>query len=192
MIGAIRKKLRQSEGLYTFIRSLRMRYRRWRLGLRHVHETFYCSADIVVSRDLVAKEFSHISRGGIIGPKVTLGRYVMFGPRVIIVGDDHVFDKAGTPTIFAGRPAEIRPTVIEDDAWVGAGSILMAGVTIGRGAIVAAGAVVTKDVPPYEIHGGVPARKIRDRFATEEERAAHDAMLEKPARRFGEFCPPMG
>jgi serine acetyltransferase len=53
----------------------------------------------------------------------------------------------------------------------------MAGVSIGRGAIVAAGAVVTKDVPPYEIHAGVPARKIGDRFASAAERTRHDAML---------------
>ncbi|USO00375.1 MAG: CatB-related O-acetyltransferase [Phycisphaeraceae bacterium] len=169
-----------------------MRYRRWRKKLRNVHPTFYCSPDVVVAPDLDAREYSHISRGGIIGPNVHMGRYVMFGPRVIIVGDDHVFDKAGTPTIFAGRPAEIRPTTIGDDAWVGAGCIVMAGVTIGKGAIVAAGAVVTKDVPPFEIHGGVPAKKIRNRFATAEEREAHERMLELPAQRFGKFCPPVG
>jgi|JRYH01.1.fsa_nt_gb acetyltransferase-like isoleucine patch superfamily enzyme len=192
MIGAIKKKLRESEGLYLFVRSTRMRWRRWRKKLRHVHPTFYCSPDVVVAPDLRADEYSHISRGGIIGPKVHIGRYVMFGPRVIIVGDDHIFDKAGTPTIFAGRPPEVRPTIIGDDAWVGAGCILMAGVTIGRGSIVAAGAVVTKDIPPFEIHGGVPAKKIRDRFATAAEREAHEQMLDDPARRFGKFCPPVG
>lgn len=191
MIGIIKRKLRENEQLYFFVRSLRMRHRRWRKRLRHVHPTFYCAPDLVASADLVAHEYSHISQGGIIGPKVTIGRYVMFGPRVMIVGDDHVFDRPGMPTIFAGRPAEIRPTVIEDDAWIGAGAILMAGVRVGRGAIVAAGAVVTKDVPPYEIHGGVPARKVRDRFATGGEREAHDAMLAQPARRFGDFCPPV-
>ncbi|HXJ71426.1 MAG TPA: acetyltransferase, partial [Candidatus Dormibacteraeota bacterium] len=66
--------------------------------------------------------------------------------------------------------------------------ILLAGVRIGRGAIVAAGAVVTREVPPYEIHAGVPARKIRDRFATETDRQLHDKMLDEPARR-RDFCP---
>ncbi|MBZ0173613.1 MAG: CatB-related O-acetyltransferase [Phycisphaerales bacterium] len=169
-----------------------MRYRRWRKKLRNVHPTFYCSPDVVVAPDLEAGEYSHISRGGIIGPKVKIGRYVMFGPRVIVVGDDHIFDKAGTPTIFAGRPPEVRPTVIGDDAWVGAGCIVMAGVTIGTGSIVAAGAVVTKDIPPYEIHGGVPAKKIKDRFATGAGRDEHEAMLNDKTRRFGKFCPPVG
>lgn len=191
-MGGIKKMLRSNEGLYLFVRSNRMRWRRWRKKLRHVHPTFYCAPDVVVAPDLEADEFSHISRGGIIGPKVRIGRYVMFGPRVIIVGDDHMFDNAGTPTIFAGRPDVVRPTVIGDDAWVGAGCIVMAGVTIGRGAIVAAGAVVTKDVPPFEIHGGVPAKKIKDRFPTAVEREQHEQMLDDKTRKFGKFCPPVG
>jgi acetyltransferase-like isoleucine patch superfamily enzyme len=53
----------------------------------------------------------------------------------------------------------------------------MAGIRIGRGAIVASGAVVTKDVPPYEIHAGIPARKIGDRFVCEKDRTIYDKML---------------
>ena len=54
--------------------------------------------------------------------------------------------------------------VVEDDAWIGFGSIIMSGVTIGKGAVIAAGSVVTKDVPPYAIVGGVPAKVIKYRF----------------------------
>ena len=54
--------------------------------------------------------------------------------------------------------------VVKDDAWIGFGSLIMSGVTIGQGAIVAAGSVVTKDVPPYAIVGGVPAKVIKYRF----------------------------
>ena len=80
--------------------------------------------------------------------------------------------------------------MIELDAWVGCGSVVMAGVRIGRGAIVAAGAVVTKDVAPYEIVGGVPARKISNRFATAAARETHDRMLaQTPERRT--FCAPL-
>jgi len=64
-------------------------------------------------------------------------------------------------------------TIIEDDVWIGTAAIIMSGVTIGRGSIVAAGSVVTKDIPSCEIWGGVPARKIRDRFETEEEKKYH-------------------
>ena len=54
--------------------------------------------------------------------------------------------------------------VIQDDAWIGYGSLIMSGVTIGQGAVIAAGSVVTKDVPPYAIVGGVPAKVIKYRF----------------------------
>jgi acetyltransferase-like isoleucine patch superfamily enzyme len=132
-----------------------------------------------VARDLVAREYSFVNVDCLIGPRVTLGRYAMIGPRVSVVGGDHRFDSPGVPIIFSGRPAMPR-TVVEDDAWIGCGAVIIAGVCIGRGAIVAAGAVVTRDVPPYEIHGGVPARKIGERFADDTQRARHDEMLRGP------------
>lgn len=114
----------------------------------------------------------------------------MFGPEVSIVGADHRFDMAGVPMIFAGRP-RLPSTVIEEDVWVGFRSTIMCGVTIGRGAIIAANSVVTKDVPPYEIHGGVPARKLRDRFADSDMIKIHDDMLAGPLFT-GMFCEPLG
>jgi acetyltransferase-like isoleucine patch superfamily enzyme len=153
-----------------------MASRRWLRGLRSVHPTFYMAASARVSADLVAHEYSFVNIDCIVGPRVTLGRYAMLAPEVVIVGGDHRIDVAGTPILFSGRPA-LEKTVIGADVWVGFRAIVMAGVSIGRGAIVAAGAVVTKDVPPYEIHAGVPARKIGDRFASAAERTRHDAML---------------
>jgi len=79
-------------------------------------------------------------------------------------------------------------TTIEDDVWIGQGSIILSGITIGRGAIIAAGSVVTKDVPSYEIHAGVPAKKIKDRF-TQEEKRIHDKLLDGPIVR-GKPCLP--
>ncbi|MCA9936785.1 MAG: hypothetical protein KC415_22775 [Anaerolineales bacterium] len=55
------------------------------------------------------------------------------------------------------------PIVIEDDVWIGFQAVILPGVTVGKGSIIGAGAVVTKDVPPYSIMGGVPARLIRQR-----------------------------
>jgi putative colanic acid biosynthesis acetyltransferase WcaF len=62
-----------------------------------------------------------------------------------------------------GFAAELRPTVIEDYAWLATRTIVMAGVRIGRGAVVAAGAVVTRDVPPFAVVAGVPAKRIGER-----------------------------
>lgn len=102
----------------------------------------------------------------------------MLAHDVMILGGDHNYKIAGIPTVFAGRDVT-RHTKIGDDVWVGAGSIIMAGVTIGDGAIIAAGSVVTKNVEAYCIYGDVPAKKIKERFS-DEERQKHIAMLKDP------------
>jgi len=96
------------------------------------------------------------------GP-LTIGNNVMMGPDVIIYTGNHRFDRLDIPMIDQGN-TEPRPVVIEDDVWIAARAIILPGVTIGRGAVVAAGAVVTKDVPPYTVVGGVPAKKIKSRL----------------------------
>lgn len=152
---------------------------RWWYGLRHVHPTFLLNPRCSISRDLIAGEYGYMGPECSIGPCVELGPYVMLAGRVSVVGGDHRFDHPGVPMIFAGR-APIRRTVVEADAWIGHGAILMAGIHVGHGAIVGAGAVVTRDVPPYEIHAGVPARKIGERFPDAADRTEHDAMLSRP------------
>jgi acetyltransferase-like isoleucine patch superfamily enzyme len=167
-----------------------MLFKRWRYRLKHVDPTFHMSGYSRLYPDFKAGPHSFISCDCWIGPKVELGPYVMFGPRVAVVGGDHRYDLPGTPMIWSGRPV-LEPTIIEADVWVGYGTVIMAGVRIGRGSIIAANAVVTKDVPPYEIWGGVPARKITDRFANSEDRERHDAMLAQPPQR-GESAAPIG
>lgn len=70
-------------------------------------------------------------------------------------------------------------TIIGDDVWIGHGSIIMSGVNIGSGCIIAAGSVVTKDLEPYYIYAGVPAKKIKKRFETIEEELLHILELAK-------------
>lgn len=151
----------------------------WRMGLRSVHPTFHCLNGNAISPDLVTGAYSYIGRRCWICPRVTMGRYVMVASEVVILGGDHRFDIAGMPMMFSGRPA-VPPTFIEDDVWIGYRAVLNAGVRIGRGSIVAAHAVVTQDVPPYSIVGGIPARPIGRRFATECEIASHERMLAGP------------
>lgn len=165
--------------VFFLLRGFVMHLRRLRHGLRHVDPTFYMARGCDVRPDLVAGPYSFINVGCTLQARVRLGRYVMLGPRVAIVGADHRIDVPGVPSIFSGRP-ELLETVIEDDAWIGFGAIIRQGVRVGRGAIVAAGAVVVKDVPPYEIHGGVPARKIGTRFSEAADREKHDQMLRGP------------
>ncbi len=108
---------------------------------------------------------------------VTIGNWVMLAGRVSIVGGDHRFDVVGTPMIDAGRDVN-KEVFIEDDVWIGHQALIMHGVRIGEGAIVAAGSVVTKDVEPYSIVAGVPAKMLRMRFEPEQI-TAHRAELEQ-------------
>ena len=183
-------RLREKSAVRLAFRRERMRIKRFFYGLDFVHPTFYLAGAARISRDFQAGAYSFVNEGCRIGPRVKIGDYVMFAPRVVVTGSDHRFDIPGKPMIFSGRP-EIAETVIESDVWVGCGSVIMSGVRIGRGSIIGANSVVTKDVPAYEIHGGVPARKIRDRFAEGSDRDIHDAMLAAPPSA-GKFCSRIG
>lgn len=97
------------------------------------------------------------------GP-VSLGKHVMMGPDVIIITSNHKSDRLDIPMTEQGGTGP-DPVVIGDDVWIGTRVIILPGVTIGHGAVLAAGAVVTKDVRPYAIVGGNPAKLIRYRDA---------------------------
>ena len=101
---------------------------------------------------------------------IDIGNKVMFGPNVTIMGGDHNTSVIGKYMydIKEKRPEDDLPVVISDDVWLGTGCTILKGVTIGEGAIVAAGALVVKDVPPYTIVGGVPAKVLKERFSKEE------------------------
>ncbi len=158
-------------------RILRMFYLRKRFNLKYVSKSFYLGKSTKLSSDLIAKDFSYIGPNSIIYPKVNLGKYSMIANNVSIVGGDHNFDKPMTPIIFSGR-GRLKQTIIGDDVWIGAHSIIKAGVKIGDGAIVAMGSVVTKDLNSYTIYAGVPAKKIKKRF-NEEDEYLHSQMLSK-------------
>ncbi|AKA36075.1 CatB-related O-acetyltransferase [Flagellimonas lutaonensis] len=166
------------------MQSLRLIYRRlktkWcklKYGLKNVHPTFYMGGKSIISKDFEADRFVYVGPRCSIPPKVKVGKYTMFAPNVSILGGDHIFTNPEKPIIFAGRP-KMPQTTIGEDVWIGAYSIIMAGVTIGNGSIVAAGSVVTKDIPAYTIYGGNPAKMIRMRF-DEENIRKHQKMLER-------------
>lgn len=95
------------------------------------------------------------------GP-LTIGNDVMMGPDVMIFTSNHETSRIDTPMRLQGS-AKIKPVTIGDDVWIGARVIILPGVTIGQGAILAANAVVTKDVPEYAVVGGNPAKLIKFR-----------------------------
>ena len=112
--------------------------------------------------------------------KIVIGNKVMFGPEVVIIGGNHRTDLAGIFMVEVSdeykRPEDDRGVVIEDDVWVGTRVVILDGVIIRRGAIIGAGAVVTKSVPPYAIMGGTPARVLKWRW-TIDQIIAHEENL---------------
>lgn len=116
--------------------------------------------------------------------KVIIGNKVMFGPNVTVVGGDHNTSMIGQfmYDVHTKRPEDDQDVIFEDDIWVGSGAIILKGVRIGRGSIIAAGAIINKDVLPYTVVGGVPARIISKRFDVETI-IRHEEMIYPPEKR---------
>jgi acetyltransferase-like isoleucine patch superfamily enzyme len=92
---------------------------------------------------------------------IEIGNNVMMSPRVSIYSENHVFERLDVPMIDQGVKRSF--VKIEDDCWIASNAVILAGVTIGRGAVVAAGSIVTRDVPPYSVVAGNPAKVVKTR-----------------------------
>ena len=126
-------------------------------------------------------DFSYIARDSQ-AHHTTIGKFCCIGPQVLIgLGEHPSKDFVSSHPMFYSEIGQANPvivsksifkeypeTIIGHDVWIGARAILRSGISIGNGAIIAAGAVVTKDVAPYSIVGGVPAQHLRYRFTPEE------------------------
>jgi maltose O-acetyltransferase len=93
---------------------------------------------------------------------VKIGRDVMIGEELIAISRNHEFSSTETPMRTQGFQKD-QPITIEDDVWIGTRVTILPGVIVGKGSIVGAGSVVTKNVPPYAIVAGNPAKLIRKR-----------------------------
>jgi acetyltransferase-like isoleucine patch superfamily enzyme len=105
-----------------------------------------------------------INRGAFITApsKITIGDNVLIGPYVVINSGCHHYKDANN--IIRNQGHKLLPIIIEDDVWIGSHVTILPGVVIGKGAVIAAGAVVTKSVEPYTVVAGVPAKEIKRRI----------------------------
>jgi maltose O-acetyltransferase len=101
---------------------------------------------------------------------IFIGNNVMIAQHVIVITANHNYDRYDIPMNKQGQ--EYRAIKINDDVWVGARAIILPGVTIGKGAIISAGSVVVKDVKPYSIVGGIPAKHVKFRFGVQDRKKA--------------------
>ena len=162
---------------------VRVRWRRY-----DISSGFHAGRGVVLwaKSHLSIGENCYIGRYSQIECDAQIGHNVIMANRVAFVGRyDHNYLQAGTPTRLA---KEIRDddydwkglglrVVVEDDVWIGYGAVILSGVTLGEGSIVASGSVVTKDVAPYTIVGGNPAKPITTRFKDSWELEMHRLSL---------------
>ena len=128
----------------------------------------YCGSNVniepkaIISHKLKIGDRSGIGKNSYCAGDITIGKDVMMGPECVILTRNHAFDRVDIPMRMQGF-AEEKPVVIEDDVWIGWRVTILSGIRVGKGSIIGAGAVVTKDVPSYAIVAGNPAtvRKYR-------------------------------
>ena len=114
------------------------------------------------SEQIEIGDFSGIgSKYQIYGP-VKMGKFIMMGPEVIILTQNHKFSDISVPMVKQGYQKTMQ-VIIEDDVWIGARSVILPGVKIGTGSIIGVGSIVTKDIEPFSIVAGVPAKLIKKR-----------------------------
>ncbi len=174
----ILKLLKKNKSVYIFLREMVMRWRKFRNGWRGIDKTCWVAAgQYFISKDMIVGAFGFVGARCTVYPKVQAGKFLLMAPDVSIIGADHEYKRVGLPICFSGREP-LKETLIGDDVWIGQGAQIMVGVKIGTGAIVASRSVVTRDVPPFAIVAGIPAKVIRYRF-DESERDSHLQALAK-------------
>lgn len=170
------------------IRDIYLRVFKWRRF--SIGKNFHAGRDVFMwaKHGISVGNNFYIGKYSIIECDAQIGHNVIFANHVSLIGRyDHYYQQIGIPIRLASQIRDKdynwkgldQRIIIEDDVWVGLGSIVLSGVTIRKGSIIAAGSVVTKDVEPYSIYAGNPARKIRNRFDTELDLQEHIRMTKE-------------
>ena len=147
----------RSSKIYRSVRMDTPPYRRFFLGNHSIIESYSCINNAV--GDVVIGDYTRIGiHNTIIGP-VCIGNHVNLAQGITVTALNHNFEDKTKRIEEQGITT--KPVIIGDDVWIGANAVILPGVTIGKHCVVAAGAVVTKDVPDNTIVGGVPAKEIK-------------------------------
>ncbi|NOT17936.1 MAG: CatB-related O-acetyltransferase [Sulfuriferula sp.] len=125
-----------------------------------------------IDADSSIGSYSYVGDNCVIS-RAKIGRYVSIANNVSIGPGEHILTRLSTSSLFYRQPYEELTQgecIIENDVWIGVDAVVLRGVRVGIGAVVAANAVVTKDVPAFAVVGGVPSRLIRFRFSEEKQK----------------------
>lgn len=146
-------------------------------GKGHENNRIYLENGVILERNVVLGALNntciHIGQDTFIGPSaciagpgdIKIGKHCLIAAHTGIYANNHNFTDPKKPIKYQGITC--KGIVIEDDCWLGHGVKVLDGVTIGRGSVIGAGAVVTKDIPPFSVAVGVPARVIKSRDGKE-------------------------
>jgi acetyltransferase-like isoleucine patch superfamily enzyme len=146
-----------SSKIYWSVRMDTPPYRRFWLGRKSVIESYCCINNAV--GDVTIGNHTRVGiHCTVIGP-VCIGNHVNLAQGITVTALNHNF--ADSSSKIDEQGISTKPVLIGDDVWIGANAVILPGVTIGRHVVVAAGAVVTKDVPDYSLVAGVPAKEIK-------------------------------
>jgi chloramphenicol O-acetyltransferase type B len=167
------------------VRNLYLQHIKW--SRYSIGKNFYSGRNVFLwaKNDIIIGDNFYIGRFSQIECDIKIGNNVIVGNNVAFVGKyDHDFTQIGIPVRLAPQIRDknyqwkglASKIIIEDDVWIGYGSIIMSGVKIGKGSIVAAGSIVTKDVSDYSIIGGNPAKFIKLRFSIVDQKT-HESLL---------------
>lgn len=149
---------------YSVLNSLKasfLRFQGAKIGKRVV---FYPGVWIISGRNLEIGDDVDLALDVLIttGGGVKIGQRTLVGYRTQVLSSNHIIPPIPMRIFDAG--SELKPVTIGSDVWIGANCIILPGVSIGDGSVVAAGSIVTKSVPPHTVVAGVPARVIRERI----------------------------
>ena len=157
LLAPFYQHLGRGSKIYGSVRMDTPPYRRFFLGDHSVIESYCCINNAV--GDVVIGDYTRIGiHNTIIGP-VCIGNHVNLAQGITVTALNHNFEDKTKRIDEQGITT--KPVIIGDDVWIGANAVILPGVTIGKHCVVAAGAVVTKDVPDNTIVGGVPAKEIK-------------------------------
>lgn len=136
-------------------------------------QSCWINYDVHIGKNVKLGDYSYVNKGAIIASG-EIGKYCSIGAYSFIGLDEHPLNHFSTsPFTYQNQSWDsfTAPPVIGHDVWIGSTAVILQGVSVGTGAVIGAGAIVTKDVPPYAIVGGNPAKIIRYRFSEKKRRA---------------------
>ena len=152
--------------IYSRLLRMELEFKIAHVGRRFIYDP--PSSVFVTPESISIGNYVFLNKGAYLSGDITFRKNIMCGPFLTVLAGSHIYGVRGKSTRFIRRSAEnpevLRPVVVEDEVWIGANVMLVGPLTVGVGAVIGAGSVVVKDVPPLTVAVGNPCRAVRRVF----------------------------